>query len=619
MISPEAGDDALRRIEVVHVSSCAYPYLSRIRSDVIIAIDRIVMAVTTRMSTCLISGFLFIASSYATSQTFGDECQPYTRPVTTHPDAPVARPGDSLNLFDWRRAVWPVNTYQRVSHGGRIEVADIDSIPAPSHDVANRQLPGIVDPDFLNPDLGWELIRIHDGVKPGNDRRFRTPCVTALFYNRYSGIVRPMFYFVELHDKRFDLLSCEMSIHASDGPTPSFVIVDALNEEALDSNMFIDIRYTKHRSIAAPLEVNERAWIYEDFPTSYDPCACNQATTVFFTNIWRSVESVVRNDSMFRTTYGPYRFADVGTYTPGSRVDLRSDYLASRIPFYDAPLGLWNLLRTPRIRLVQHDSVAINTGEHTVSGQLLLQESLQQTVNDHVFRTDVPIRNVIAYILTIHGEVTDMTGLRRVNDSLYVTDDIDAECANAIPYRFSFVPHDTCTITSARLAIRPTLHSRYTDRIGEVSPEKFFASILIHTDSLAPSSVCAGVVRPTPDDLASFCSSPVYMQRSRSRRANLPLADTIMLRQEIERSLHVYPNPTVDDVTIRARTSIGEQIDRIWLVDLTGKTIAVIALDPTMSTSSTMTFRTADIASGTYHLLVTTSQRTMGTTLVIRH
>lgn len=83
--------------------------------------------------------------------------------------------------------------------------------------------------------------------------------------------------------------------------------------------------------------------------------------------------------------------------------------------------------------------------------------------------------------------------------------------------------------------------------------------------------------------------------------------------------LIAYPNPAQDEATVLFPNSIEERIDRIWLVDLSGRTVADIDLDPTMSTSSTFTFRTADVAAGTYHLLVMTPQRTLGTTLVIGH
>jgi len=484
------------------------------------------MAIAIRTSTLLTLIILLVTSSSVHAQTFGDECQPYVRPLTTHPGHPTARPGDSLNAFDWRRSVWPANTYQIISRNGGTTVVNIDSIPAPFADVTNRQFPEIVDPDFLNPDLGWELIRIHDGIGPSGDRRYRTSCVTALFYNRYSGIVRPMFYFTEAHKRPFTWAFCQMTVSNSEGPTPSFIVSNPLSEEALDSNVFIDIKHTKRRPTAVPLGIEDRAWVYEDFPTAYDPCACNQATSIFFDNIWTSTESTVRNDSVFTITYGPYHYSSIGTFTPGSRTDLRSPNLSSHVPFYDAPLGLWNLVRTPRIQLLQNDSVCINTGKHVVDCRLLLQESLQQTINDHVFRIDLPVPNTMAYVLTIHGSLDDMTGLIRVNDTLYVTNDIDADCATSRPYRFSFVPHGACTITSARLALRPTLRSRHDDSIDETHPEKYFASILIHTDSLKPSGHCDGIVRPTADMLTAFCSSPAYMRRSKPRRAKTIQTET---------------------------------------------------------------------------------------------
>lgn len=575
------------------------------------------MAIAICTTTFLVFLILPIMSLSIRAQTFGDECQPYARPLTTHPDRPAARPGDSLNAFDWRRSIWPANTYQTMSRDGSTTL--IDSIPAPFSDVTNRQFPEIVDPDFLNPDLGWELIRIHDGIGPSGDRRYRTSCVTALFYNRYSGIIRPMFYFTEMHKRPFTLASCQTIVLSDEGPTPSFIVTNTLNEEALDSNIFIDIKYTRHRPTATPLGIEDRAWVYEDFLTAYDPCACNQATSVFFNNIWTSTETMVRNDSVFTITYGPYLYSGIGTFIPGSRKDLRSPNLSSHVPFYDAPLGLWNLLRTPRIQLLQNDRVSMNTGQHIVDCRLLLQEPLQQTINDHVFRADIPVPNTMAYVLTIHGSLGDMTGLIRVNDTLYVTNDIDAECATSLPYQFSFVPHGTCTITSARLALRPTLRSRHDDSIDDIRPEKYFASILIHTDSLKLSEQCDGIVRPTADLLAAFCSSPAYMKRSKPRRANLPSIDTAALQPDVGGALLAYPNPARDATTIVFPNSIEEHVHKIWLVDLSGRTVANIDLDPTMSTSSAFTFRTADVAAGTYHLLVMTPLRTLGTTLVIGH
>lgn len=575
------------------------------------------MAIVSSMATPFVLVMLVITSLSAKAQISGDECQPWVLPVTTHPDNPVVRPGDSLNAFDWRRVVWPANTYQIISRNGNSVVIDIDSIPAPFADITNRQFPEIVDPDFLNPDLGWELIRIHDGIGPSGDRRYRTPCVTALFYNRYSGIIRPLFYFTETHKRPFTLASCQMTVINDEGPTPSFIVSNTLNEEALDSNIFIDIKHTRHRPTAVPLGIEDRAWVYEDFPTAYDPCACNQSTSVFFNNVWTSTESMVRNDSTFTITHGPYLYSSIGTFTPGSRKDLRSPNLPSHVPFYDAPLGSWNLLRTPRIQLLQDDDVSINTGRHTVAGHLLLQEPLQQTINDHVFRTDVPVSNTMAYILTIHGSIGDMTGLIRVNDTLYVTNDIDADCATSRSYRFSFVPSGTYAITSARLALRPRLHPRHDDGVDVIHPGKYFASILIHTDALRSSEHCDGIVRPTAEMLAAFCSSSTYMNRSKPRRANLPSTDTIVLQPAGREVLLAYPNPAQEATTIVFPNSIGEHIDKIWLVDLSGRTVANIDLDPTMSTSSAFTFRTAEIAAGTYHLIVRTSLRTLGTMLVI--
>lgn len=553
------------------------------------------------LARCMCFVVLWLVDSYATAQE--DPCAVPGVPYTTHPDRPVRRSPLPKQEFDWREPQWPVFLETFGPSRGIVY-----SIPAPRPDSTTPAASALFHDLQMSPDSGWELLRADYGYDVyGTLSRVSTTIPLYLFYNKYSGTLRPMMYYTDVIPATHYLWNIQTRHY-----TTSVVVLDPLRRDAVDSNLYTRLSISAHRALRRTKPEYMHTWIADDFAVYYNPCPCklDQDRLVLSPRLYRVTDIVVDGVPGTKQT-GEFSLSDIILYIPGTDSTGRQHRpdLADWVPMYDAPLGTWTLLKTPQVQLSSTSLLQSGSNSPSVSVSIALQEPLLQSVNPYVFQRRPQISNKLAYLITIRGNVTPLHGLRRVSDSMYITNEIDASCANSEAYSLSFSALGPYEISSVGIALAPLLHTRSTlDSIRTTQDWLLFGATTVLTNQLVLQTDCAAVQQASEDQINRVCTTTEQASLSRrSRGSFLPALTTTMT--DVQHNLVVMPLPasTVCDVHVDLDTD--ESITAVVVTDVIGRTLNVASNVPNHGTAVLIRLDVSALSAGAYLVHVSTTKR----------
>lgn len=321
-------------------------------------------------------------------------------------------------IFDWTRTSFPL-------HSNASGLRDLAAIQSPFFQYTNAA----TLPLTLNPDMhsynGWELIRQDfgyvyqpyfpsdmEGLKRSDGLGHPNPIGYPYFilYNRYTGILRVFVAVTPLKAYNVSFVSISQIMVAGETSIQTSLIYAPSEAHLLPA---LDNFESVALVSIAPFNNQPGTWIYADFPTMYDPCTCLYGSgleiNVYLDNAVQiqkagaGSETPAQQDdvgprlAVFNLeTYGTsvetataYHFKSMTFFTPGAKDnDIRPP--ASDYPMYNQTLGVFNLLKTPKVKSYYHtESARVEyyhagpacVGTNTATRYYQLEEDVKYVVN----------------------------------------------------------------------------------------------------------------------------------------------------------------------------------------------------------------------------------------------
>lgn len=539
-----------------------------------------------------------------------DPCAVPPIPITTHPDRPVPRDTAHRYHDDWRHDRWVA----LLSGGTKADT--IDTIRAPYVDEwTPLTAPHRIEP-AMSPDRGWEIVNSNQRWE--NGFRFRHRSATYLFYNKYSGRFRPLMFFREPSKTRATHYAWAASTRGVGDQKVSGIVYSPLDREAVDSNLWTNVERWSWHALPNPMRVEPDIWASAEFEAQYDPCYCDLRETLWFNFHTARVEDTTIDGQAATITYGPYLYNGIATYLGGHDTTARSWGTDGWVPFYDVPFGTWTLLRTPSIACAVSSDHSLASGQGAVTMRMRTTEAMLAVVNPHVFDVQHPVPARSSYVLCIRGQIDDVQGLRRLDDTLWTTEEIDAQCSNSTAVQVRFTPRGEVSYGPIRLAITPTLQPRdplAVVRTVEVS--SVFAAKTRFTSAEATSEACDGWRLAEEHEVAAVCVDVDAVSYARRlRQSQLPSTDTLP-SVSTGIVIDVTPNPAHDDVMLTIRQSMDDQLQSVEIVDVQGKLLRYVDLLNASTQLHQQHIDVSSLASGIYQVVVRTRRATAFASLVI--
>lgn len=257
--------------------------------------------------------------------------------ISTHPSSAVNTldPDKTNHFFDWEADVFQINS--SLSTTGTIE--------SPFDQLSNSNVFALrVSLDRLHQD-GWELIDYDFGYKlekkplTGEVSRVNQSgngVVNPFFilYNKYTGVMR---IFVAIGQQFAGYSSAEFTLQVNSEKQPS-----VLNDRNVLMPLDDFVRSPTVKAVSTFINEAEK-WFYADFLTQYDPCVCNFPSTMQLT---------VKLIDEAKITLHTY--VDKKIVMPGSD---NMDFSLNDRPYYNKPMGIFNLTETPQIYVRKNEIV----------------------------------------------------------------------------------------------------------------------------------------------------------------------------------------------------------------------------------------------------------------------
>lgn len=341
--------------------------------------------------------------------------------LTTNPTAPILkgnvapgqirRFGHHPNWFKWDVPQARINNIVSDStyfHWGRN--SEVRDMKAPWFD-DNPDLNEIQRyKDYKNED-GWELLNQYFGVEYNDNGSVRHDNNVAfprfVLYNKYRSLMR-VFWYVESSYQYDSVIFNTTLIRDNFNPRSSKIpnlLMPNVGMTALDKLPFAYYSDTNHVLKYTPDYIvktrHRKSWMYADYSIQYDPCVCLNTSSLYFELYTLRRDTI---GSMILTDID--RYDVIGLFTPGSLNSSvqpsGSGVLRYLLPYYNNPLGVFNLLRTPKAVIEKKYRGKENCSkEFDWSG-------LMKTCN---FRWDEVIQHRVKLVSPIDYVVNPATGL----------------------------------------------------------------------------------------------------------------------------------------------------------------------------------------------------------------
>jgi hypothetical protein len=441
--------------------------------------------------------FALAAASLLSFSAFGQSSNPYT-PCQSDGSA-----GTSFEVFDWRAPVF--DAYVQGWDG----VTEIISPfwPSPPELPQENVAPLAVFPQDFEPADGWELLGRDFGTP---EHKTETPFL--LLYNRHSGTMRVFLYskldIGTFRNAMIQLSLFELSNHINSKLATfdqGIVPMNALDnfEPGLEWR-FLN-RYYNH-----PPSNPGRTWLLGEATIAYDPCACSFAAA-------------------FRIQQWFERERD-GNWVPGAVLLVKVPGTLP-LPFnwvpgfepeypYDSPLGVMNLLETPRVLLArgfQQDRVRQSWKLDAASLQYIVNEAAGLEIDPSM------VRAALVFDCGADGLLEQATGLKRAADGTYATPLMPIECLGEyaieqeMPFPQGFQPFSCAVYLRLEASVRSLVTDQkefpftalYRVRLLP-APYDVYATPLnpylgMDSDDFKAAPPCGFALPASPQAIADFC------------------------------------------------------------------------------------------------------------------
>jgi len=521
-------------------------------------------------------------------------------PLTTHPDRPVPR--DPLHRYhdDWRNDRWVVRLH------GNTRADTVDTIRAPYIDEwTPLSAPHRREP-LMSPDQGWEMV--NNDQTWAIDQQYRQRSATYLFYNKYSGRFRPLMFFREpstLHATHYAWAASTLGLSTA---LVSGVVHSPMDREAVDSNLWTSVEVWGWHALPTRMRYEPNIWVSGEFEAQYDPCHCDLKETQWFNFHTALVEHTTIDGKPATIERGPFLYHGIATYLGGHDTNVRPPGTSKWVPYYDAPFGTWTLLRTPGVVCSISSDHSTRSDQGAVTMRMRTTDALLGVVNPHVFDVDRQVPARLAYVLCIRGSIDDVIGMRRLNDTLWVTDEIDAQCSNGEVAQVRFTPRADVSYGPIRLAVTPTLTPRdLLARIRSVETTSVFATRTMFMRDVATTASCNGWRLANEREVSDVCAGvDAASYKRRERRSYLPSADTAT-PPAAKIIADVLPNPVRDLVVISLQQPMDDRLRSIEVVDVQGKRVRYEELFDATAELHRQQIDVSSLTSGVYQIIVRTN------------
>lgn len=361
--------------------------------------------------------------------------------------------------------------------------------------------------------------------------------------------------------------------------------------------------------------------------------------------------SVDLKSSFTGTARGTYRYNTISFRTPGSQIPSLSPN--SEYPYYNEVMGIFNLLKTPRLSMKQYikqGSGYGGSGGYTLQSFFRLEEDIQYVVNP---ASGLEVQEIEMAILG-DGQFSWLNG----SNSGYGLKLADAGYSNIrgrneyrTPYRSigcfkqSVLKlersasgfNDYVDLQSSRLRIKVMVNLRRKEGGANAQNVMFVATYPLElstkygisnseANSLNYASYgfanCGSWNVPaqvSKSAVQSFCLSPDYKQSARGfKDGEYEAKVTALLEEELKQAdgnrtaqshlpeFTIFPNPSSDMIKLNYRNSDGNVLS-VYVTDLIGKSVLQLAEKQDFTGSISQSFDVSTLSPGMYFLVVETS------------
>jgi hypothetical protein len=277
--------------------------------------------------------------------------------ITTNPDAavntekPHKRNSDPV-IFDWRDETFNMKVDKTLTSLVRIES------PFWNGDVPIHQK-HLADNKDYRPIDGWELIAQRFG-KPYDalDDSFQDPVdrPMLILYNRLSGVMRVLIAPMKDDDKQFVKITLKHEKIGQGGVPSTLDMAESSVEKPLRA--LDDFDGDPTFVSVAPYVNSVLQFTYADFPMVYDPCTCGYPSRMYLTLDLIKVVTITMDGVSRREVVDIDELAQYTVLTPGSSEPvgiMQPEAIDDEYPYYNEPLGLFNLVETPKVAQYRGD------------------------------------------------------------------------------------------------------------------------------------------------------------------------------------------------------------------------------------------------------------------------
>ncbi len=311
------------------------------------------------------------------------------------------------------------------------------------------------------------------------------------------------------------------------------------------------------------------------------------------------------------TPFGYISFNTPGTYMGGVEEKFR--------PFYNEPLGVFNVLRTPEV---------VETG---IVGDVGSYEHLGSTIHipSHRYKLKEPIKVVLnpasgLYIAEVKAQFVNKFDTRAMIlqfDNSVFYDDQDSYDVQEPSLDNGVIPTATdlfdCFNTFYADGTAPT-HVRLVMKLKEINGKwsglyiaKFPVKVVNGTAQVGASACNSLIQQVSLEEVQKFCQSSTYTKERFTSRLGLSNISEEMKVKEFNIDLSTQPNPANDFLEISYKIPMVNQI-KIYLTDLSGKNVSDVKEFDAQEVNGNVKFSTQNLASGMYILVFESgNQRTL--------
>lgn len=248
----------------------------------------------------------------------------------------------------------------------------------------------------------------------------------------------------------------------------------------------------------------------------------------------------------------------------------------------------------------------------------MLDEPLVQTINYHVFEEDPQTPNRLVYIIPIYGNIESTSRLVRLNDTLFMSEEVDALCATAEPVHMEFIANGGYEIGPLRVMLAPTLRPRDgTGNVSTTSPWLSFSTRTRLVRSIQPSTTCNGIRQATTEEIAHACEKALHPHWSvRRGPAMLPVMDTVA---SVSSPTIAVSRPATNRADINVTMEPGDIITNITVVNIMGQVEHLVPQFHVNSFDTRISFNFDTLSSGIYFIHVQTLRSRVVERIIVQH